>query len=51
VPGNMALAEKYWKEEVNGANAFWQRSKRMVMRVPHYKSGGELAAEVAKAGR
>jgi YHS domain-containing protein len=51
VPRNMALAEKYWREEVNGANAFWQRSKRMVMRVPHYKSGGELAAEVAKAGR
>ena len=49
VPRNMALAEKYWKEEVNGANAFWQRSKRMVMRVPHYKSGGELAEEVARA--
>jgi YHS domain-containing protein len=49
VPKNMALAQKYWNEEVNGANAFWQRSKRMVLRVPHYKSGGELAAEVAKA--
>lgn len=49
VPGNMALAQKYWTEEVNGANAFWQRTKRMVLRVPHYKSGEELAAEVAKA--
>ena len=49
VPGNMALANKYWNEEVNGSNAFWQRAKRMVFRVPHYKSGGELAAEVAKA--
>jgi YHS domain-containing protein len=49
VPRNLALANKYWNEEVNGANALWQRSKRMVMRVPHYKSGEELAAEVAKA--
>ena len=49
VPKNLALAEKYWKEEVNGSNAFWQRSKRMVFRVPHYKSGAELAADVAKA--
>ena len=49
VPKNLALAEKYWKEEVNGSNAFWQRSKRMVFRVPHYKSGAELAADVARA--
>ena len=49
VPRNMALAEKYWGEEVNGSNAFWQRSKRMVFRVPHYKSGDELAKEVAAA--
>ena len=49
VPKNMALANKYWSEEVNGSNAFWQRSKRMVFRVPHYKSGQELAAEVARA--
>jgi hypothetical protein len=49
VPKNMALANKYWAEEVNGANAFWQRSKRLVFRVPHYKSGAELADEVAKA--
>jgi hypothetical protein len=49
VPRNLALADKYWREEVNGANAFVQRTKRMVFRVPHYKSGAELAAEVAKA--
>ena len=49
VPRNMALANKYWSEEVNGSNALWQRSKRLVLRVPHYKSGEELAAEVAKA--
>jgi YHS domain-containing protein len=47
--GNMKLANKYWAEEVNGANAFFQRSKRMVMRVPHYKSGEQLAKEVAEA--
>jgi len=47
--GNMALANKYWTEEMNGSNAFWQRSKRLTFRVPHYKSGEELAAQVAKA--
>ena len=46
---NLALADKYWKEEVNGSNAFWQRSRRLVLRVPHYKSGQELADAVAKA--
>jgi YHS domain-containing protein len=46
---NLALAEKYWKEEVDGSNAFWQRAKRLVMRVPHYKGGKELADEVARA--
>ena len=49
VPRNMALANKYWNEEMNGSNAFWQRSKRLTFRVPHYKSGEVLAAEVAKA--
>ena len=49
VPRNMALANKYWSEEMNGSNAFWQRSYRMVFRVPHYKSGKELAEEVARA--
>jgi hypothetical protein len=47
VPRNMALANKYWSEEVNGSNAFVQRTKRLIFRVPHYKSGAELAAEVA----
>ena len=51
--GNIKLADEYWKNEVSGSNAFFQRSKRMIFRVPHYKSGGELAALVAakeKAG-
>lgn len=46
---HITLADKYWKEEVNGSNAFVQRTKRMVSKVPHYKSGEEVAAEVAKA--
>jgi len=46
---NLALAQKYWKEEVEGANAFFQRAKRLVLRVPHYKSGQQLAEEVARA--
>ena len=46
---NLALAEKYWKEEVAGSNSMIQRSKRMVFRVPHYKSGEQIAAEVTAA--
>ncbi len=46
---NRELADKYWKEEVEGSNSFLQRSKRLVLRVPHYKSGEELAREVAAA--
>ena len=50
VPKNRALADKYWKEEVAGSNAFVQRTKRTtIARVAHYKSGAELAAEVAAA--
>lgn len=46
---NRELADKYWKEEVAGSNSFFQRSKRLVFRVPHYKSGEELARDVAAA--
>jgi len=49
VPGNRALADKYWSTEVAGSNSFWQRSKRLVFRVPHYASGEELARRVAAA--
>lgn len=49
VAGNTALADRYWAEEVRGSNSFWQRSKRLVWRVPHYKSGEELARAVAAA--
>ncbi len=47
--GNLALAEKYWLTEVAGSNAFVQRNKRLVMKVPHYKTGEQIAAEVRKA--
>jgi YHS domain-containing protein len=49
VAGNLALADRYWKDEVAGSNSFWQRGKRLVFRVPHYKSGEELAKMVAEA--
>jgi YHS domain-containing protein len=39
---NLKLADQYWQTEVNGANAIVQRYKRLALRVPHYKSGGEL---------
>ena len=46
---NIALADKYWQEEVAGGNSFWQRGKRLVLRVPHYQSGEEQAAAIAAA--
>ncbi len=49
VPGHIKLADKYWREEVQGSNSFVQRAKRMVMRVPHYKSGEELNRLVQEA--
>jgi hypothetical protein len=36
---------------VKGSNSFLQRAKRLVVRVPHYKSGEEQAAEVQAAGK
>ena len=47
--GNVALAKKYWAEEVQGSNSIAQRTKRLVFKVPHYKSGEELAKAVAAA--
>ena len=48
-PRNIQLADKYWKEEVAGSNSFWQRTKRLIIRVPHYKTGEQLATAVAEA--
>ena len=51
LPRNIALADKYWNEEVKGSNAFTQRVKRFIFnRVPHYKSGEEVAEEVRRTG-
>lgn len=45
---NRTLADKYWAEEVRGNNSFIQRTKRLILRVPHYKSGEDLAKAVAE---
>lgn len=49
VPKNRALADKYWAEEVDGSNALLQRIKRLVLRVPHYRTGRELNEDIATA--
>jgi YHS domain-containing protein len=49
VASNQVLADKYWTEEIANSNSFIQRGKRMVFKVPHYKSGEELAKMVAAA--
>ena len=49
LPGNLKLAQQYWTSEVAGNNSFWQRSKRLVLRVPRYQSGEQLAQAVAAA--
>lgn len=47
---NIALADRYWKIEIAGSNAFLQRAKRFtVARVSHYKTGEQLEKEVAAA--
>ncbi len=45
----LALAHRYWADEIQGGNSFVQRAKRLVFRVPHYKTGDELARAVAEA--
>ena len=49
VTGNRRLANRYWGQEVAGTHSFVQRAWRLVWRVPHYKSGAELADAVAQA--
>ena len=46
---HITLADQYWKEEVAGSNSILQRTKRLVFRVPHYKSGEDIAKEVTAA--
>ncbi len=42
---NLRLANRYWRDEVEGSIALVQRYKRLGVRVPHYKSDKELEAE------
>ena len=49
IPGNRKLADAYWRDEVDGSNAFFQRAYRLTFKVPHYQSGEELARKVAAA--
>lgn len=46
---NLALAERYWNEEVKGRNSIFQRTWRLMFKVPHYKSGEALAKAVEEA--
>ena len=50
---NIQRADGYWKDGLKDANAKLGFYKRLIFRVPHYKSGAALAEEVAtrkKAG-
>ncbi len=42
---NLELAHRYWNEEVAGSTAVITRYKRLVFRVPHYKTGKQLDDE------
>ena len=46
---NLQLADQYWASEVKGANAFTHRNYRLLVRVPHYKTGAQLEAEWQQA--
>lgn len=46
---HIAQADGYWKSEVAGSNAAWQRLRRSVDHVPNYRSRAELASAVAQA--
>jgi YHS domain-containing protein len=42
---NLELAHRYWNDEVSGSNAVLTRVKRLVLRVPHYKTDRALKEE------
>lgn len=42
---NIARAHAYWRNEVAGSNALVQRAKRLVFRVPHYRTDRSLQEE------
>jgi len=49
VPKHIALADKYWADEVSGSNALVQRLWRLVDRVPHYRTSKQLAEDIKAA--
>ncbi len=42
---NLRRAHHYWNAEVAGANAIVTRTRRLVFRVPHYRTDASLQAE------
>jgi YHS domain-containing protein len=42
---NLDLAHQIWNEQVAGNNALMTRYKRLIFRVPHYKTGKQLQEE------
>jgi YHS domain-containing protein len=42
---NLKRAHEYWNEEVAGSNAVFTRFKRLIFRVPHYKTDRALQEE------
>jgi YHS domain-containing protein len=42
---NLQLAHQLWNDEIAGSNAIVTRYKRLVFRVPHYKTDKELQQE------
>src|SRR5687768_9833819 len=42
---NLQLAHQLWNEEVAGSNALFTRYKRLILRVPHYKTDQALQQE------
>jgi YHS domain-containing protein len=42
---NLGLSDNYWKTEVQGSIPRLQSWKRLIFKVPHYKTNKELAAE------
>jgi YHS domain-containing protein len=47
IPKSVALGDKYWNEGAKDASARLHTMKRLMFRVPHYKTGKELGEEYA----
>ena len=43
--GNLKLADHYWQTEMKGNSARLQAWRRLIFKVPHYKTNRDLAAE------